>query len=419
MSQLEAKRMLRRHGQEGNWRFKSLMLAALPGTNVSKDDVARAWPSSGKSADYRFLSNHDTRQADVEKERRVVAEEGTEQARVLQDFAADSSAAPKHLSGSVVKELGEGKVGANLDDAIKRTLFASSTFEEINTLFREQLMETVMDGARRRQIARSAATVENVNTRQGDVPIGSDADAAGRVAQGAEIPDDGEDYTTVSWNAQKIAEGSTVTDEMRDHAMVDLIERQIQYLGEKVENGINTVWLTGTVDGALSGNDVTLNTGNDDPGYEALNAAYGEVDNEDFIPDAFATHPNYRTELFSDTGLRYANRSGSTETLRERTFEPLLDMEHFAASGGSYDDTGAQVGGSGGSNVWDFENQDDVGSVVFSKMHNHLFLYNPNGNGIEVKDYDDPIRDLTGVNARIHVDQDYSQARSASVIRAP
>jgi len=35
---------------------------------------------------------------------------------------------------------------------------------------------------------------------------------------------------------------------------------------------------------------------------------------------------------------------------------------------------------------------------------------------VEVKDYEDPIRDLQGVNARVHVDVIYSQERAASTI---
>jgi hypothetical protein len=62
---------------------------------------------------------------------------------------------------------------------------------------------------------------------------------------------------------------------------------------------------------------------------------------------------------------------------------------------------------------------DGIGSLAYQSEHNHLILYAPNGNDIEVKDYDDPIRDLRGFNARIHVDQDYSQARSAGVIQQP
>jgi hypothetical protein len=98
-------------------------------------------------------------------------------------------------------------------------------------------------------------------------------------------------------------------------------------------------------------------------------------------------------------------------------------MEHRAASLNSYDNDGDNVVG-GGSNTFQF-NKDDgtaaasdaVGCLAYQSEHNHLILYAPNGNDIEVKDYDDPIRDLRGFNARIHCDQEYSQDRSAGVIQ--
>jgi hypothetical protein len=62
---------------------------------------------------------------------------------------------------------------------------------------------------------------------------------------------------------------------------------------------------------------------------------------------------------------------------------------------------------------------DGIGCLALAQEHNHLILYNPNGTDIEVKDYDDPIRDLRGFNARLHVDQEYSQARSSGVIDQP
>jgi len=54
--------------------------------------------------------------------------------------------------------------------------------------------------------------------------------------------------------------------------------------------------------------------------------------------------------------------------------------------------------------------------VVYDTERIHVFMYAPNGQDIEIKDYDDPIRDLNGVNARVHVDANYSQSRSASTI---
>jgi hypothetical protein len=129
--------------------------------------------------------------------------------------------------------------------------------------------------------------------------------------------------------------------------------------------------------------------------------------------------------VFGDNALRFANRSGSDEVVRERAFDPLLDMEHVGASLNSYDDEGDNVTPTGGDNTWEFVDEDGaavsdgIGCLELDSARNHLILYAMNGTDIEVKDYDDPIRDLRGFNARIYVDQDYDQARSAGVIQQP
>jgi hypothetical protein len=425
-TKLDARRTLSQHAQDGNWRFKGLMLAGLE-VGASREDYARAWPTTKDSSSYRILSRHPTRDAETEKSRTIVAEQGTERHRLLKDYAGDDNAVDRTLSAASPDEIEGGKaLGAPLDDSIKRMLFASSTNEEVDTLFREQLLETIMEGSRRRQIARDVANVINADTKRGDVPIAEDDRAGRATAEGAEIRDDGESYTTISWDTTKVTAGSRVTEEMVDHAIVDLIERQVEDVGRRVENSINEVWLTNAVDDAVAnGQTVEFDSTLDDPGYQALNSLYGQIDRDDFLPDTFVTTPGFRTEVFSNDQLRFVNRSGDDSVIRDRMFEPLLDMEHYAASLNAYDDTGQNVGGSGGANTWEFTDasgaavSDGIGCLALAQEHNHLILYNPNGTDIEVKDYDDPIRDLRGFNARIHCDQDYSQARSAGVIDQP
>jgi hypothetical protein len=403
--------------------MKGLLLAGLE-AGASREDYARAWPSSKDSSSYRILSRHPRRNAEQEKQRTVVAEQGSERHRLLKDYAEDT--AGRTLAAAKPDEIDGGKaLGAPLDDTIKRTLFASSTNEEVDVLFREQLLETIMEGSRRRQIARDVSTVQNVDTKKGDVTIAEDDRSGRRTAEGAEIRDDGESFTTVEWDTEKVSAGSRVTEAMVDHAMVDMVERQIADVGRRVENSINEVWLTNAVDDAVAnGQSVEFDSTVDDPGYQALNSLYGQIDRADFIPTTFVTTPGYRTETFSNDALRFANRSGDDEVVRERAFDPLLDMEHVAASLNSYDDEGRNVAG-GGSNTWEFTDtdgnavSDGIGCLELNPEHNHLFLYAPNGQDIEVKDYDDPIRDLRGFNARIFCDQDYSQARSAGVIQQP
>jgi len=403
MAYKQAKRRLHQVGTEGNWRFKGLLLAALD-RDVSPDDVAKAWPEAGSPSDYRFLRGHDRRDPEQEAERRVVAERGDSRHRLLKDHVANADNTPKHLSDPT-RELGDETLGAPLDGAIKRTLFSASTFEEINTLFREQLLETVMEGAERRKVARDAANIINAETRKGDVPVGRDEVFATEVAEGAEIRDDREEYDTIAFNTTKFGQGARVTDEMVDHAMVDIIERQIEYVGAAVENAINREWLTTLVDNASNNHD----TQGSNQGVPAINAAYGEVDSDDFIPDSFVTHPEYRTTLFDDSNIAFANRAGTDDVVRERVFDPLLSVTHYGSSDATYDSTN-------GSETWGFANDGEKGAVVYDSDHVHVVMYNPDGNDIQVKDYEDPIRDLQGVNARVHTDTIYSQQRAASTV---
>ena len=148
-TELNARRTLTQHAQGGNWRFKGLLLAGME-RGASRKDYARAWPSSKDSSSYRILSRHPNRDAETEANRTVVAEKGSERHRILSDFAGDNADVGKTLAAAKPKEVAGGKaLAAPLDDSIKRMLFASSTNEEVDTLFCEQLLETVMEGSRR------------------------------------------------------------------------------------------------------------------------------------------------------------------------------------------------------------------------------------------------------------------------------
>ena len=391
-TKLEARRKLHNHGKQGNWRFKGLLLAALPSSGVDAKDVAEAWPDPGKKSDYRFLSGHAHRDPEAERTRKVVGEPGEDRHRILSDHVADDA-----------KELGDGTLGADLDTAIKRTLFSASTYEEVDTLFREQLLETVMNGAEPRKIARDAANVINADTRRGDVPVGSDETYAPATAEGAEIRDDREGYATVEWDCTKYGQGARITDEMVDHAMIDVIERQIEYLGAAVENRVNRVWINNLLDNANGQFDAE----GTDLGVPALNGGVGVVDEEDFMPDSFVSSPEFRTALFDDTNLVYVNQAGTDAGLNEREFERIMGLDHYALSGGTYD---------AGNTTWGYDGADEEGAVVYDSMHTHVITYNPNGQDIEIKDYDDPIRDLRGVNARMWVDAQLSQERAACTV---
>lgn len=415
MTVQQAKAKVAQHmSSGGNWRFKSLLEAALPGSDVTPREMAKAWPDPGTKSDYRFLAQAG-KDIETEMSHKMYGERGDATYRQLEAAKSVSKkAGDKTLSEGDITEIHGGKaLGAYTDHVAKRMLFAGADREEVDVLFRNQLEAVVAEGAQTRQIARDAANVMTVDTRVGDVSIAQDDEFAGPVGQGAEIRDDRESYEPIQWNTEKYGQGARITDELLQQANVDLIERNIQFLGRAVENAINRVWLTHLVDNAEHTVDRVHES--DSPNYKALNRAVGEVDEANFMPDSYVSNPTFRTALFEDEGIRFADRSGSDETVRERTFDPLLDLDHYGASGNTYDD-GDSPQWPGGGESWGYDETGDVGAVTYDSNHSHVILYAPNGNDIEVKDYEDPIRDLQGVNARVHVDSILTQGRSAAAV---
>lgn len=391
MTRLDAQRKLRQHGQTGNWRFKGLLLAALDGSGVSASDMAKAWPKT--KSDYRFLQANETRDADEERERMFLAEDGSPEGHLLTEYAGDAT-----------EEVEDGIHQARADDAIRHMLFAASTPEELDVLFREQLADVVAEGAQRRQQARNGAFIFNADTNTGDVTVADDRqyyyDSSGDgISEGGRIPEDREGYSTVAWDCVKIGNGAIVTEEMVRHARVDLIERQIRHVGETTENDLNRIWINELVDNANAQHD----TAGSSQGVPSLNGGIAEVDKNDFQPDTFVSHPEYREELFNDSNLVYVNRSGQDTELREREVERLFGVDHLPMNNAAYDS---------GSNTWGYAADGEFGAVVYQRDHLWLVIEQD----IEVRDYEDPVRDLQGVNARAWVDATYAQPDAAATI---
>jgi hypothetical protein len=351
--------------------------------------VAKAWPTN--KSDYRFLSDAHRDHPAYGPNHHLTLEENSEGYRRLSDATQNSDWSDGPMDDTKTIQT---------DKAIKRALAFGSTTEEFNTLWREQLMDTVIEGARKKQIARDASNVINVETSSGDHPRGQGPAFARDVAEGGAIRDDREDMDSVSWSTTKFGEGARATEELIDHALVDVIERNVEWLGRSCENKINRIWLNELVDNADSGNDVdTSAESNRD--IASVNAGITQVDLADFEADTLVPHPRYTQTLFESENILFSNRFGDDEGIRDRMEFPLLGVEGFRASNGVYD---------GSSETWDFQSSDDIGAVVYQRDHIGLYMYRD----IEIKDYEDPIRDLEGVNARAQVDAQYHQPAASS-----
>jgi len=406
----KAQRELRRSMRSGgNWRFKGLMLAALDTADVGAEDVARAWPTSpGEKRKHLAEASRRQRRALMRAQ-----EDGEFDDSVRLTMSAPSEtytpyigpgdAKERHLAESHFDEE-ELETGVDKDRYLKRMLLNESV-TELDVVFREELLDTVIQGAQPFQIARDAANVTNVNTRLGDIPRGSRQLYAPKVAEGAEIPRDEENFDTVQFECDKHGLGFEVSDTLIDQAIVDLIERQVAFTGAAVENALNRKFLNNLIDNAPTDNRV--DTGGSAATVSDVNQAAEQVELDDFGPvDSLVYHPEFKTDLFDDTNLVYANRAGSDQVLQDRDYNQLLGMELYTMSDGTYD----------GSNSWGFDTSSDTnetGAVVYNSRYVNNVIYRD----IETKDYEDPIRDIQGGNARAYFDAIYHQPDAAATIR--
>lgn len=381
-TKLEARRQLRRYQQQdrGNWRLKGLLLAAFE----DADTVAEAWPTTDR---YLSESHRNNPRRAMEGNYVVPKYRGGKEMSLARSEFSD-----REMDDKIQR-----------DKYIKRMLLGESE-SELDTLWREELMDTVIEGARPRQIARESATVINVDARRGDIPRGQAQTYADSVAEGAEIPTDEENFDTVPYNTEKLAQGFGVTDELVDLAQPDVIERNVRFAGAAVENSINRQWLTSLVDDA--GNSVDVNyAGGNTLGVDDVNAAATEVELDDFGPvDSLVMHPRFKGELFDDSNLVYANRAGSDSVVTDRTFNAVMGMNLISASGGTYSPDGPAT--------WDFDADGETGAVAYQEEMSAVVVYQD----LQTKDFDDPIRDIQGGNVRAWTDAITLQPNAACTI---
>ena len=414
MSKTKAKRLLSNYAQTGrNWRLMGL-LAAHPemNTGISERDMAKVWPAN--KSEYRRLS------VDQNRHQRYLSDKhyshDDEEATRTLGYRGDGHE-PFRALESATKESDwkEGPFGEKVihaDKAIKRTLAFQDSVENLDILYRKELFDTVIEGARKAEIARDAVTSFPVDRDRGDHPRGRDTQFAPAVAEGSAIPDNSEQADTIEWNTDRFGVGAAATDKLIRQSLVSVIERQIEWAGHQVEMTNNRLWLNELLDNVDTDNDVDA-SGEDNRGWAAINASIEQIELADEEPDTVVQHPSFTKTLF-DTAennaiIPFANQFGDDEGIRDRVAFPLLGLEGFRGSGGVADPNADEFPSD---TEWGYSGDDEFGAVVYDRDRIGMYLFND----IEMKEYDDPIRDLQAVNARMEVDHVWHQESAGSRI---
>ena len=413
MSKTKAKRQLANFAKTGrNWRLMGLYLSHpdVP-SGVQPRDMAKVWPINDSEKRRLRIPENEHPSFHPKKKYLMDADEEEDGTREL-GYPDDGVSPYRQLAGATKEsDWNEGPFGQKsitADRAIKRALAFEDSVDNLDVLFRKEIFDTIIEGARKAEVARDASTIFPVDRDQGDHPRGQDTQFAPNVAEGAAIEDNAENPDTVSWDTERFGQGAAATDKLIRQSLVSVIEMQIEWIGHSLEMKINRLQLNELLDNVDTTNDVDASSENN-RGQASVNEAIHQIELNDETPDTILTHPTFVKTLFdtaeSNAVIPKANEFGSDEGIRDRLVFPLWGLDGFRASDGVYDPNG--------SNTWDYTANDETGAVVYDRDRLGMYLFQD----IEMKEYEDPIRDLQGVNARAEVDFVWHQSSAGSRIQ--
>lgn len=399
--------------REGNWRFKALLSAAIPDSPYTSEQIGEAMISLARQPEVKehHLSQrpdwaHDTpSQVNI---RPLSYADRTHSTGPNSSTPYKEPETARELTSNSPWTESDLKDGVDFDEYQGRMLINESHTEQ-DVLWREQLLDTIVMGAEEAKVARDASTVIEVDTRRGDHPVRADEIFAPEIAEGAGIPFDEVDWSQQSWEADKFGLGAYVTEELIDHALVDIIDQNIRWLGAAVENALNRRFMNRLVDNPDSNNDVQVDPGNTPAEINFINLfeARNNVVGQNFpAPDTIVMHDEAELGIFADSNNNalFANRLGNPNTRSDAVIPQVAGLEsQFVVPDGPYDS---------GTNTWGYAANGEVGAVVYPRELMYSYMYRD----LETKDFEDPIRDLEGANVRAQYDAGIGQTSAFSRI---
>ena len=244
---------------------------------------------------------------------REVIYEGPHTRRLAALLAMDAMG-PAELKRAIPKVIPRELAYMMPDGTIKnaRELLASEG-NSASGLIPTEVYATIMEGSEPARCMRNVIPIYQMKSAVQKIPLGETGTYAPVVAEGAEIPALDEVPTVMTFTAAKYAVRPNITKEMVSDCTYDVIARNINKSGQRVENSLNQVALSaileasGTaVDGAASTSDaVTL---------ADLAKCISGVVTKGFTPTDIVFHPTCYgsilaafTALATNTGDRLVN----------------------------------------------------------------------------------------------------------------
>lgn len=275
------------------------------------------------------------------------------------------------------KTIGEDRV-----KRIKNKELLKTENLESDTLIQEEILNKIYEGTEPFVCMRDALPTVNTDSNSLRIVLGESGSYAVDVGEGTEVDVYTQDYTTTDISINKIGTGALVSNELVEDGLWDVVEMEIQKAGKRMENKLNRDCISELLSGITNETDMT----GSDMDMSTLASIKGKIKAYEYMPGTFIYHPTMEAEMIQDSNILYANRAGTAEYLKTGEMPPVLGLDP--------DMTSITLADSDANNWGDSAN-DNYG-LVYDKDNIALLAMRRD---ISLKNYDDPIHDVTGAFA--------------------
>jgi HK97 family phage major capsid protein len=273
-----------------------------------------------------------------------------------------------------------------------------------STLVQEEVYKTVIKGTEPVKCMREVVPIVNTDSYSVRFVKGEAGTYANKVAEGAKIEIDTQEYTKQDITIDKYGVRPLITNELIEDALFDVVELELEKAGARMENALNRQVLYQMVQGTYKFDSNTVNPAGPHVAITDIARLVGEIKKDNYIPDTLILHPTAEAWLLQDSNLAYVSYAGGPGALRQGDVgKTIMGLKPYVctatdAASPTWDDTTAAS---------------DVTGLVLSKRDAAVICMRRD---LTIEQYDDPIHDLIGISLTMRFGTDVLQENAGGFI---
>lgn len=282
-----------------------------------------------------------------------------------------------------MKILNKPSTEALLGEKTTKMLLQSNAANS-TTLIQEEVYKQISEGAEPFKCMRNILPIIKTETYSVRVVKGETGTYAEDLAEGAKVPIDTQTYTKQDIVIKKIGTRPLITNELIEDGLFDIVSLELAKAGARIENKLNRDCIVEMLL-AATGDVTDVDPAGPHISVSDIAKARADVQNGNYIPDTFLTHPSLEGYLLQDSNLVYAAWAGTTNQLRNGGIPKIMGLTPYTLTVTTGNTT----------DYWDStDGATHYNGVIFdSKAAQYIAMRRD----LTVEQYDDPIHDIVGI----------------------